>query len=181
MYYAGIGSRQTPEAILQVFEQIGEGFAQKGLTLRSGRADGADSYFETGARRAGGDCEIFLPWASFQKNSPLGAYPGIVFSSLSKEQTQAAINSVRHFHPCPQNLSQGALKLMARNYCQLFGTSPDSEASAFVVCYTNDGKASGGTGQAIRMAEAADIPVLNAHGCSPEDFYARVMDFAASL
>ena len=33
--------------------------------------------------------------------------------------------------------------------------------SNFVVCYTPDGKASGGTGQAIRIAEYYNIPIYN--------------------
>jgi hypothetical protein len=33
--------------------------------------------------------------------------------------------------------------------------------SRFVVCWTADGRATGGTGQAIRIAEAYAVPVFN--------------------
>lgn len=163
-YYAGIGSRQTPETVLCAFYQIGKELARKGFVLRSGRADGADSYFEEGARDTGGTCEIFLPWKGFRNNCPLSLHPGTVFDDLSGIQKERALASVRRYHPNPAALSKGALKLMARNYCQLFGTGQDSSPSSFVICYTADGKASGGTGQAIRMAQDASIPVFNAHG-----------------
>jgi hypothetical protein len=35
--------------------------------------------------------------------------------------------------------------------------------SRFVIAWTEDGEAVGGTGQAIRIARAHDIPVLNLH------------------
>ena len=96
---------------------------------------------------------------------------------MDKRQQNAALESVNHYHPNPEALSVGARKLMARNYCQLFGASPESEPSGFVVCYTSDELASGGTGQAIRMASDANIPVFNAHGCEthPDDFITLVL------
>ena len=177
MYYAGIGSRNTPVVILNMFQELGRSLAEKGYVLRSGRADGADSYFEKGAVSAVGGCEIFLPWKSFQSNSELASYPAIIFDAMDKRQQAAALESVNHYHPNPRALSAGARKLMARNYCQLFGTSPESEPSGFVVCYTSDGLASGGTGQAIRMASDANIPVFNAHGYEshPDDFITLVL------
>lgn len=163
-YYAGIGSRETPESILNAFEKLGKKLAEMGITLRSGRAGGADSAFEKGARSANGNCEIFIPWASFQKDGPLGTYPAIVFDSIHPEQKEAALNSVRTYHPAPDRLSNGAMKLMARNYCQIFGRAPQSPKDDFIVCWTKNGKACGGTGQAIRMAEDAGIKVFNAKG-----------------
>lgn len=172
LYYAGIGSRNTPDIILNVFCEIGKALALKDYVLRSGRADGADSYFETGAVSVNGTCEIFLPWNGFQKNSALANHKAYVFDKLDKTQQTAALDSVNQYHPNPKALSFGAKKLMARNYCQLFGLTPDSEKSSFVICYTSDGLASGGTGQAIRMAKDAGIPVFNAHDYEshPEDF-----------
>lgn len=37
----------------------------------------------------------------------------------------------------------------------------DSNDSSFVVCWTSDGKDSGGTGQALRIARDRNIPVYN--------------------
>lgn len=72
------------------------------------------------------------------------------------------------FHPNFGRLSQGAQKLMARNGYQVLGYDLASP-SEFVVCWTPDGCTSratrtpdtGGTGQAIAIAEAHGVPVLN--------------------
>lgn len=41
IYYAGVGSRETPPDILGLMRTIGCWWARKGLTLRSGGAEGA--------------------------------------------------------------------------------------------------------------------------------------------
>ena len=47
-YYTGIGSRETPDSILSLFNDIVFQLAGLGYTLRSGGADGADTAFEEG-------------------------------------------------------------------------------------------------------------------------------------
>ncbi len=180
IYYAGIGSRETPEAILNAFEKLGEKLGEMGFILRSGRAPGADSYFEMGANKIGAETEIYIPWKNFPKDSPLAKNPAIALETLDIKQQLKAVESVNRYHPAPERLSQGAMKLMARNYCQLYGRAIDAPISSFIVCYTKDGKASGGTGQAIRMANDMNIPVLNAHGFekNPEAFIDKVTTFA---
>lgn len=183
IYYAGIGSRETPEVILNMFTELGSRLAGLGLCLRSGRAAGADSAFERGCIRAGGSTEIFIPWFGFPKGSDLVDRPAFLFDYIEPAQKQRALDSIQKYHPAPDRLSSGAMKLMARNYCQMFGKSVSSPASSFVVCYTKDGKASGGTGQAIRMAEDAGIMIFNAHGCENclDDFIQKVVDYAEVL
>ena len=57
-------------------------------------------------------------------------------------------------------LSEAAMKLMSRNAYQVLGESLRNPVD-FVICWTKDGKASGGTGQAIRIAQDNGIPVYN--------------------
>lgn len=147
--YAGIGARNTPAEILQFFEEIGELLAQKGFKLRSGKALGADSSFEKGCDKVKGDKEIFLPWKGFE-NSTSQLY------QISKEAYELAAR----FHPYWDNLSQGAKKLQARNGYQVIGYDLKTP-SKFVICYTEEGKGGGGTGQAIRIAKAYNIPVFD--------------------
>ncbi len=183
LYYAGIGSRQTPKSVLDAFEVLGEKLGSMGFVLRSGRAPGADSAFERGAIKTHANSEIFIPWQGFPKGSTLSRRPAIIFDLVEQTQRQKAVDSVRKYHPAPDRLSNGAFKLMARNYLQIFGPQVTSASSTFVVCYTSDGKASGGTGQAIRMAEKAGIPVFNAFGYEscPEDFVLLVMATATEI
>lgn len=182
-YYAGIGSRETPQGILDAFYEIGRQAAALDWTLRSGRAPGADSFFEKGCIAANGACEIFTPWSGFPNGSDLRMRPAYVFDRLDAGQQAAAKDSVAKYHPAPDRLSPGAMKLMARNYCQMHGPKTDSPATDLVVCYTKDGRASGGTGQAIRMAEDAGITVLNAHGYEdrPDDFVRDVIAYMRTV
>jgi hypothetical protein len=183
IYYAGIGSRQTPESILGAFKLLGERLGEMGCVLRSGRAPGADSSFEEGAIKAHANSEIFVPWKGFPKGSALSRRPAILFDFIESEQKQRALTSVNTYHPAPERLSPGALKLMARNYCQMFGPTASSDPSSFVVCYTSNGKASGGTGQAIRMAQSANIPVFNAFGyeSNPDAFVTLVVTYVTNM
>ena len=49
-YYAGIGSRTLPYSVVRNMTQMGIKFAEKGWTLRSGGALGADRAFEDGCK-----------------------------------------------------------------------------------------------------------------------------------
>lgn len=57
MYYAGVGSRETPQDILNTMYKIGKYLASKGYTLRSGGAIGADTAFENGCDSVKGEKE----------------------------------------------------------------------------------------------------------------------------
>ena len=160
--YAGIGSRETPQDILDLMRTIGEYLAKKGYTLRSGGAGGADIAFEEGCDRAQGNKEIYLPWKGFNK-SPSEFY--LQSNAKSKEAEELA----KKFHPAWNMLTPAARKLMARNGMQVLGPDLNTPVS-FVVCWTKQiwapGKNVGGTGQALRIAYSRDIPILNLR--SPE-------------
>lgn len=140
--YAGIGSRKTPTQILEQMTEIAVGLAECSWTLRSGGATGADTAFEAGA---GDNKTIFLP---------TGDIPDVAFEIASK------------YHPTWNGLPPFVKKLHARNAMQILGAELDCPAR-FVVCWTPDGaetettKETGGTGQAIRIANAYRIPVFN--------------------
>lgn len=139
-------------------ELIATKLAVRGFWLRSGHAEGADSAFEKGA---GGQAQIFLPWPSFNDHLPLHGWP---YSQRSAE----AMRIASLHHPYWNELSSGAKLLHSRNSHQvlgpIIGQSPISE---FVVCWTRDGAVSeatirtGGTGGAIRLAIASNVPVFN--------------------
>lgn len=150
--YAGIGSRETPTEILAIFEHLGCWLANKGYTLRSGHADGADMAFENGFDKSKADHslkEIYLPWAFFNNSTSL-------HSTISPE----AVEIARKFHPRYDTLSQGAQKLQARNSYQVLGYDLKTPVD-FIICWTPNGSGSGGTGQAIRIAKAYNIPVFD--------------------
>jgi hypothetical protein len=144
-YYAGIGSRETPVELKEKIKTVVEHLNQKNYTLRSGGAQGADSFFEEFASKK----EIYLPWMGFNNNTSL----------LFNPTTESFLTAER-YHPRFKSLSNGAKKLMARNCHQVLGLDLKTPVD-FVVCWTKNGTVNGGTGQALRIAEAYDIPVYN--------------------
>lgn len=152
MTYAGIGSRETPDDVLDQMYTLGILFATLGFVLRSGGAEGADETFEAGADLVDGKKEIFLPWRGFRDRED-----GILLTGSIERQAEKIAQT---YHPAWERLSRGGRALQTRNTPQVLGPTLDTP-SDFIVCWTRDGKASGGTGQAIRIAEAYGVPVYN--------------------
>lgn len=138
MIYAGIGSRETPPEYLARMKIIGGYFALAGFTLRSGGATGADAAFEEACIRANGKREIFEP-----------------FDTKPEWYEMAA-----RFHPAWSRLSDYAKALHARNSAIVFGALLDTRCD-FIVCWTPNGEVTGGTGQAMRIANYYKIPIFN--------------------
>lgn len=149
-YYAGIGSRETPLHVQEYFSSLAAFLATKGFTFRSGGAQGADIAFEIGCNKVNGSKEIYLPWKYFEKSNS-----NLIISNPK------AYEIAEQFHPYWQNLKDGARKLQARNSHQVLGLDLETP-SEFVICWTKDGKGSGGTGQAIRIANHYGVPVFDA-------------------
>ena len=145
-YYAGIGSRKTPENICQLMIKIARYLHSKKYILRSGGADGADTAFENGASN---EKEIYLPWKNFNQNQ----------SSLY-EPTCEAFEIASQLHPAWNNCKQGAQHLHARNVHQILGQDLKTPVD-FVVCWTLNGKIIGGTATAINLAILKKIDVFN--------------------
>lgn len=139
MRVAGVGSRKTPQHVLDLMRVIGGTLAGRGYILRSGGAFGADSAFERGFSEAGGRCEIF------RKSDPISP----LFSVFT-----------RNLHPKPDALSEIGTLLMNRNGAQIFGADIDTPVD-ILICWTPSGNGEGGTGQAIRIARSCGIPVLD--------------------
>jgi hypothetical protein len=157
--YAGIGSRETPEDVLEWMESIGEQLGQQGWILRSGFADGADNAFARGAEKVNGFMEIFIPWAGFN-GAPSNDYRIINFSTAPAEIQQEAWKIAAAFHPNWGACSEGARALHARNVPQVVGIDLNTKADC-IICWTPGGKGGGGTGQAIRIARHLGIPVFD--------------------
>ena len=98
--------------------------------------------------------QVFLPWDNFNGYATWrGPYVHVdipIGASLLAEK----------YHPNYNKLKDSTKKLMDRNTLQILGKRLNDKVD-YVVCYTSDGKASGGTGQAMRMAESYEIPIYN--------------------
>lgn len=145
--YTGIGSRETPQEVLELMKLIAKWSAKDGWTLRSGGANGADSAFEEGCGL--GLKEIYLPWKGFNGNA-----------SPWYDPDEDALNLAARYHPAWEKCSREARLFHARNCYQVLGLGLDKPSNC-VVCYTHKGEGKGGTGQAIRIAKAYNIKVFD--------------------
>lgn len=155
--YTGVGSRETPEHIQQLMFQCAKSLTGLGYTLRSGGAEGADTAFESGSDLK----EIYLPWAGFNNRHMMND------SEIVLENIEAMEIAATH-HPAWERCSQGAMKMHTRNVHQILGKDLRSP-SEFLLCWTPNGATTGGTGQAIRLAEYYEVPIFNLGSSTPED------------
>lgn len=90
-----------------------------------------------------------MPWPNFNGHPSRLCSPG-----------QGAYEIAEAQHAAWDRLSQAARRLHARNVHQVLGIELNDPAR-FVVCWTPGGCGGGGTGQAIRVARARGVPVLD--------------------
>ena len=127
--------------------KIGRYLADKGYTLRSGGAKGADTAFENGCDSVSGSKEIF--YANNNKGTLMLA-----------EAIPVAEQIASSVHPAWDRCNEYARKLHTRNVAQVMGADLKHPVD-FLVCWTKNGKKIGGTSTAISIAEMNNIPVFN--------------------
>jgi len=164
--YAGIGSRKTPLLICEVMEKLAIKLANKDCVLRSGGARGADTAFERGCDSVLGVKQIFYIDKCVQR---IQRQDGSILdreSNYSLNSLQEAELLASKYHPNWNGLSKYIRKLHTRNVFQILGLNLNCYSN-FVLCWTPDGaktettSKTGGTGQAIRIANAYGIKVYN--------------------
>lgn len=154
LVYAGVGSRETSTDICDLMRGIASTLSERGWMLRSGHADGADIAFEEGCT---GTKEIYVPWSGFHK-----ARHGVndTYAVHCLKNHMEAIAIAQNTHPNWKACSEAAQMLHTRNVYQILGMDLKTPVS-MIICWTKDGNATGGTGQAIRLAQRQSIPVFN--------------------
>lgn len=184
LIFAGIGSRETPIEIQKSMYKVCKWLEEKGYTLRSGEALGADKACEGATQPWEKEDVLFgtkeftksknkvTKWAEYEegKKNVLIKRKETFKSSDANDIVRSIAKEV---HPAGDKLQGIALDLMARNTYQVFGKELDTPVD-FVLCWTplnkkgevvehhnqRDGT-TGGTGQAISMASLKGIPVIN--------------------
>ena len=139
---------QTPDDVCKAMANYAGIFESKGLILRTGGAHGADKAFASGVKSKK-MIETYVPWRGFNS-----------IDTLFDSPTEKALETAERYHKNWRNLKQGAKLLHGRNAHIILGENCDDPVD-FVVCWTKDGKDSGGTGLGMRIAKAKKIPVYN--------------------
>ena len=155
-YYTGVGSRQTPKDILDVMRSISIKLESLNFILRSGGADGADYAFERAINK--GKKQIFY----------------------AKHCNSEAMKIAEKYHPAWHLLNPYVKKLHGRNAMQVLGQDLNTP-SEVLICWTPDGCIAhrdrtietGGTGTAISIADAYNVPIQNLHCKETLDSYIK--------
>lgn len=193
MTYAGIGSRETPQRILDEMTAVAKELSDR-YTLNTGKT-------YTATKKYLGEEEYNKRAQESQRLSNLhGNKVGLdeegadrAFSAGTNKKNLFSPNDTignremkvgEEIHPSWNSLSDGAKKLMARNTNQIFGSNLDTPVD-FVLFYaedtgkkgkTGENRPEGGTGQAVEMARAKGIPTINMQDTDWKEQLKRVLD-----
>lgn len=149
--YSGCGARSTPDAVLKEMEQLATDLESYGFSLRTGGALGADTAFLDGIKTNPERVELYLPWKGY--NGYTSPYTGV---------HPQVINYASMYHPNWHACSEGVRKLHGRNLHIVAGANiAIPQPSLFMLAYTPEGNATGGTGVAIAMADSYFVPVFD--------------------
>lgn len=157
-YYAGVGSRETPEDVMLLMTRLASKLESNGWVLRSGAADGADSAFEAGVSNADNK-EIFIAWNGFSGRTDK---EGGVYCLRGEIVTQAG-EIASTIHPAWDKLSRGARGLHSRNCFQVLGSDLNTPVK-FLVCWAKtdkQGVPQGGTRTAWVLAQKYGVKCFN--------------------
>lgn len=184
-YYTAVGSRDVPVQHITGMMRISARLRDLGWIFRSGKADGSDAIFQSGAQfhkladYSGVYGEVYKPWNNFntapdsrdfvtESGYTLWDWWDIDASKLPNwGQAQVIASTV---HPAWDKLKQGAKNLHSRNCYQVLGKDLNTP-SKFLICYaeTQGKSVKGGTRTAYELARSADIPCFNLFTTSFED------------
>lgn len=175
LVFTGVGSRYgAPVSAQDTATKITSWLCERGFTVRTGDAVGMDKVF----REAGGDrCRYYAPYGRYNPD------PGAVIITPESEHYSEAKKLTSNTHPTYNLLSDFERELHLRNAFQILGDDLQDHAQ-FVLCWTPDGaetkttRKTGGTGQAIRVANRYNIPVFNLNA---EKFESRFRAFINHL
>lgn len=166
LIYAGIGARATPEPVLADMTKMAAWLARTGWNLATGGARGADSAFAAGA--PAGQRTLYLPWPGYN------GHAGPDCRTLTGSELAACMAVASRLHPAWHRCSSTVRKLHARNACVVLGAELDRPVDA-VVCWSERGAITGGTGLALRIAAEHGVPVLNLAVLTPRAACERLL------
>lgn len=188
--YAGVGSRKITSNQSLMVSRASFALALMGYKANTGRAIGTDLSVEFGVIAAvsylrqldpsiklSDYLSCYLPWDGFNGKRVSDGY---IVPAGNRH-----IEYSKSFHPDWSALKNSGKLLMGRNACQVLEENLSSPVS-FLLGLTPDGAISaketthktGGTGQAIRIADANSVPIFN---LMRPDHQARIMGWVDSF
>lgn len=158
---AGIGSRELGMREAARCYYFGLLFADYGWGFRTGRARGADERFAFGYRLGFGVPQYCVPWDSYNLAEVDACRPpAYSLDRLDPAARDRLCDLVRTLHPAGPNLTNGAMRLHARNIIILLGPNLDDPVKAVFALPRLSGHL-GGTGFGMQLARHYDIPLFD--------------------
>lgn len=169
--YAGVGSRDTPQDMLDLMYRMAKVLCDLGWVGNSGEAPGADWYFHEGARVSRnygpGMFNAIIPWNGFKTQNEVKVYekPGNnIYVMDNYRRKKAEVLGIGARKTLAGLNTPGKVALHARNAMQVLGMDLRSPIK-FLVCWAKpvgkEGKVSGGTNTAVALALHFGIDVIN--------------------
>lgn len=163
--FAGIGSRDTPNNILNYMFDMGMQLACQRVVLRSGKADGADLAFQHGYLAMADEgkrvsAEILLPWYTWQQSVD-DRWDLLIEDDDTVHRAMQICSKV---HPAWNKLKNSHKLLHTRNVFQILGSKLDSkEMVDFVIFWAPErgNVVQGGTATAVHLARKFGVPTFN--------------------
>lgn len=159
---AGIGSRDLFDEQLEICEKLGQWIVHCGHELHSGGARGADQNFAQGGNHVD-PTKVFihLPWLSYERDAIVLGNHVDIMASMNFPEQQTYEEYAQAHHPAWNRLTNGGKLLHARNGRILFPNGYPGQPVDLVIAWPSASLGGGGTGQGIRMASAARIPLVD--------------------
>lgn len=158
---AMIGTRDFYRLSLEIrelYQDAAEHAAERGVSVITGAANGADKIAAQYCLDKGGKVTLVLPWADYERewvDTVMEQYTGQVeMVTYNPNQHHQWTESVAKYHGNVKALTRGMYALHARNYGII-------ERASSVIAVPSNKIGGGGTGQGIRIAKALGKPVLN--------------------
>lgn len=154
MKVACIGSRELATPILVQIQELGRLVVERGHSLHTGNAPGADQAFAAGGNSVDpAKVHLHLPWASFERQA---IHPGNAVETVGDPWGPVALyEEAAQLHPAWDRLTKAGQRLMARNILIVRGAE-------VCLAYPNWKKSGGGgTGQGLRYCQKALIPIVD--------------------
>lgn len=164
-YVAIVGSRNTPEPILELMIRLGRTYTDMGIAVSSGDAYDSDRAGWYGAKQSKQfditGCRIFLN-KGFRDGQPISKFPGFIDTRYNCPQRNMAEAMALKARGTFAGLNQWGIELHTRNVYQIFGLSLDEPVGAciFYAEPKRNGTVSGGTNTAYQLAKEGNVPII---------------------
>ncbi|ARV76951.1 hypothetical protein PHABIO_320 [Pseudomonas phage Phabio] len=164
-WVAIVGSRNTPEPILELMIRLGRTYTDMGIGDSSGDAFDSDRAGWYGAKQSKEfditGCRIFLN-KGFRNGQSISNFPGFIdtrYNCPKKDMAEAMALKARGTFA---GLNAWGIELHTRNVYQIFGLNLDEpvEACIFYAEPKRNDTVSGGTNTAYQLAKEGKIPVI---------------------